>query len=204
MKTVIFGGTGDVGHIIVDILNKTNQTVTVLTRQEKKSTEHLHFKIGNVLDHNSVENCINEGDQIIISLGFKNSGLDTMSKGTKNILDAMTLKKCNRLICLSAQGAGDSWNNMPNEFKNMVMSDPILSASFHDHGIQEELVKNSKFEWTIVRPTEIINDPAKGTFTKNRPTENSIFQISKYDVAQFIVDELKENKFIGQVVMITD
>ena len=204
MKTVIFGGTGDVGQIIVDKLNKTSRPVTVLTRQDKKSTEHLHFKVGNVLDYNSVESCIGEGDQIIISLGFNNSALDTMSKGTKNILDAMKAKKCNRLICLSAQGAGDSWNFMPDDFKKMVMNDPILKPSFHDHGIQEELIKNSKLEWTIVRPTEIISNPAKGTFTKNKPTEHSTYQISKYDVAQFIVDELQENKFIGQVVMITD
>lgn len=204
MKAVVFGGTGAVGELIIDNLVKINQKVTVLTRQEKKSTEYLDFKIGNVLNYNFVENCINEGDQIVISLGFNNSQLDTMSKGTKNILDAMTAKKCTRLICLSAQGVGDSWTYMPDDFKHMVNNDPILKASFCDHGIQEELIKNSKFEWTIVRPTEIINEAAKGTFTKNRPTKHSIFQISKYDVAKFIVDELKENKFIREVVMITD
>ena len=204
MRTVIFGGTGDVGQIIVDMLNGASQAVTVLTRQDKKSTEHIHFIPGNVLDYDAVENCINEGDQIIISLGFNNSALDTMSKGTRNILEAMAAKNCTRIICLSAQGAGDSWNYMPDEFKHMVMNDPILSASFHDHGIQEELVRNSKLEWTIVRPTEIVSEPAKGTFTINRPTEHSIFQISKYDVARFIVDELRGNRYTRQVVMITD
>jgi len=204
MSIAIFGGTGDVGKIIVDKLKSINQTVAVLTRQDNKSIEHLHFKTGNVLDYNSVESCINAGDQIVISLGFNNSALDTMSRGTKNILDAMKAKKCSRLICLSAQGAGDSWDYMPDEFKTMVLNDPILKASFHDHGIQEQFVKNSNLEWTIVRPTEITSEEAKGTYTKNAPTEHSTYQISKFDVAQFIVDELNENNFIGQVVMITD
>lgn len=204
MKIVVFGGTGDVGKVIVDKLIAKNEEVAVLTRQFKQSTGKLHYITGNVLDYESVEKCVSKGDKVIISLGFNNSEHDTMSRGTKNILDAMKRNNCNRLICLSAQGAGDSWNYMPNEFKEMVMNDSILKASFHDHGIQEELITSSNFEWTIVRPTEIIEKQETGTFSVNFPTEHSFFQISKYDVAQFIADELLAGKYLRQAVMITD
>ena len=116
----------------------------------------------------------------------------------------MKKKGAKRLICLSAQGAGDSWNYMPDEFKEMVLSNDILNASFKDHTIQEGFIKQSDLDWTIVRPTEIINDKESGTFTINRPTENSRFQISNSDVAQFIVTELTEEKYLHQVAMITD
>jgi len=204
MKILVFGGTGDVGKEIVTKLLKEGKYVSVLTRQMMDSTEKLKYITGNVLDYNTVENCIEETDQVIITLGFNNSDADTMSRGTKNILTAMKIKNSKRLICLSAQGAGDSWKYMPDEFKEMVKNDPVLKASFHDHSLQEEFVKASNLEWTIVRPTEIMDTPEAKTFARNRPNKESVFQISKYDVAQFIIDELTSVEYLHQAVMITN
>jgi putative NADH-flavin reductase len=204
MNIVVFGGTGDVGQEIVSKLIDQDKKVAVLTRQSKQSSDKITYVVGNVLDYNSVETCIENSDQIIIALGFNNSATDTMSKGTQNILNAMKVKNCNRVVCLSAQGVGDSWDYMPREFKEMVTNNPVLDASFKDHSIQEEIIKSSEFEWTIVRPTEIIDSVESKTFTINYPTESSTFQISKYDVAQFIIDQLADNKFSRRTVMITN
>ncbi len=203
-KIIVFGGTGDVGQLIVKKLLNDNHSVVVLTRQEKTPLDNLSFVIGNVLDQKIVDKIIAPNDKVIISLGFNNSSPDTMSKGTANIISAMNKKGVKRLICLSAQGAGDSWDFMPDDFKTMVSTDEILSASFKDHTLQEDIVKQSNLDWTIVRPTEIISGKESGTFTINQPNNNSKFQISNSDVAQFIVTELEENKYIKQVAMITD
>lgn len=203
-RIIVFGGTGDVGQIIVRKLVNLNHSVVVLTRQEKPSTDDLKYVIGNVLDKKIVEKIINPSDKVIIALGFNNSSPDTMSKGTANIISAMNKNGTKRLVCLSAQGAGDSWNYMPDDFKKMISADKILTASFKDHSIQEDYIKNSNLDWTIVRPTEIIQSEESRTYTVNKPTDKSKFHISNSDVAQFIVTELTENKFIKQVVMITD
>lgn len=204
MKVIVFGGTGDVGQLIVQKLIEKKQNVCVLTRQVKETQTNLTYQVGNVLDLDTVEKLIQPNDKIIVSLGFNNSSLNTMSKGTSNIISAMRNKGTKRLICLSAQGAGESWEYMPAEFKDMVLKNDILNASFKDHTIQEEFVKQSDLDWTIVRPTEIINDKERGTFTINRPAKNSRFQISNLDVAQFIVTELTAGKYIHKIAMITD
>lgn len=92
---------------------------------------------------------------------------------------------------------------MPEEFHAMVENDTILGAAFHDHGRQEEIINSTNLEWTIVRPTEIIDSEETGSFTINSATERSSFTISKHDVAQFIVNELNDNAYLGQAVMIT-
>ncbi len=204
MKIIIFGGTGDLGKIITKKLIEKNQNICILSRQPLNSNEHLQYVTGNVLDIEAVKKCINEGDRVIVALGFNNSDIDTMSRGTNNVITAMKDKNCKRLICVSAQGAGDSWDYMPNEFKEMVLNDQILKASFKDHGIQEKLVMQSQLEWTIVRPTEIIDADETRSYSINTITENSTFQISKYDVAAFIVNELFEKKYLRQVAMITN
>lgn len=204
MRVVVFGGTGNVGRIIVQKLLEQGNEVIVLTRQTKDGERNLQYVIGNVLDPETVERCIEPGDTIVIALGFNNSSLDTMSRGTAIIIAAMKKNSAKRVICLSAQGASESWNYMPEEFKEMVLNDELLNASFKDHGKQEELVRQSGLEWTIVRPTEIVDQPSTATFTVNHPTPSSKFHISTFDVAQFIVDELKQSNFVRDVAMITD
>lgn len=203
-KIIVFGGTGDVGQIIVQKLLVKEQIVSVLTRQEKENKGNLTFNVGNVLEPETIEKIIQKDDKVIIALGFNNSSLDTMSKGTVNIISAMKKNGATRLVCLSAQGAGDSWEYMPNEFKEMVLGNEILKASFKDHGIQEEFVKNSDLEWTIVRPTEITGNIETANFTVNNPNQHSTYQISNLDVAQFIVTEILEDKYLKQVTMITN
>lgn len=90
MKIVVFGGTGDVGRSIVEKLVAGDKQVVVLTRRvDQPSVGNLHYVVGNVLDYSTVEKCMHRNDQIIISLGFNDSALDTMSRGTKNIIEAM-------------------------------------------------------------------------------------------------------------------
>lgn len=200
-EVVVFGGTGDVGRIIVQKLILTKSLVKVLTRTPKSSEmeNEPEYVIGNVLDDGIVKATIDNDDTVIIALGFNNSSLDTMSKGTQNIVSAMLEKGCNRVICLSAQGAGDSWDHMPDSFKEMVIKDSILSASFKDHTNQENIIEKSGLDWTIVRPTEIVDSPESGNYLINGFSENPSYQISKYDVAQFIVSEIFQHKYSQKI-----
>ena len=205
MSIIVFGGTGNVGRIMVKKLLKLNYFVKVLTRDSNKIIEDNNLKYinGNVLDYNYVRNIIDKEDLIIISLGFNNSSFDTMSKGTQNIITVMLEKDCNRLVCISAQGAGDSWNYMPDSFKEMVTNDSILSSSFKDHTNQEEVIKKTELNWTIVRPTEIIDSPETGDYLINGFNEKLKYQISKYDVSQFVVNELFQCNYLQSIAMIT-
>lgn len=202
---VVFGGTGNVGRIVVSELSKNN-SVKILTRQDVSIFDSKNVQLikGNVLDISAIKGTIDSGDIVIIVLGFNNSASDTMSVGTKNILNAMMKTNSRRVICLSAQGAGDSWDYMPEEFKKMVLSDSILKASFADHTIQEQFIRESSLDWTIVRPTEIVDIPGKGVWTENGFSNSLKFCISKFDVARFIIDESLANKYIRSVVMITN
>lgn len=205
-RVMVFGGTGSIGQLIVKKLLALNFQVKVLTRTIPQETElaSARYIQGNVLDYHSVESAMSAGDIIIISLGFNNSPLDTMSKGTENILKAMHSVNCTRVICLSAQGAGESWDHMPDEFKEMVNCDEILSASFKDHSIQESLITSQALDWTIVRPTEVVNAGIPGKqYLVNGFREDLQFQISKFDVADFIAEEALNPQYVKQVVMIT-
>lgn len=207
MKSVaVFGGTGSIGQLVVEKLSKSQTKVKVLTRKmpNAQMAENCEYFVGNVLDLNAVDNVVSKEDVVLITLGFNDSARDTMSRGTANIVNVMKSKGCDRIICLSAQGAGDSWDHMPSDFKEMVSKDEILSASFKDHGIQEDLIKNSDLDWTIVRPTEIVDSSMPGkVFTVNEYRDDLIFQISRQHVAEFICAVIQNNTYSKNVAMIT-
>jgi nucleoside-diphosphate-sugar epimerase len=204
MKIVLFGGTGDVGQVVVDKLCSRGESVTVLTRQTIPSADALRYVTGNVLNPDAVAACIEPGDQVIITLGFDESAADVRTRGTKNILDAMKAQGCRRVACVSSHGVGDSWEAMPDAFKQTVASDPRLSAAFHDHDLQEQFVRDSGLDWTIVRPTGIVDTPETGAFSIGFAPERPTSVISKRDVAQFLVDALYDDRLVGRTVLITN
>jgi putative NADH-flavin reductase len=204
MKIVVFGGTGAVGQIVVNKLLAKGKKVCVLTRQAKEPKDNLEYVIGDVLHPNTVEACIEKDDIVIVALGFNNSPFGTMSKGTANIIAAMDKQGTKRMVCLSSHGVGESWNYLPEAFREIVKHNEILKHAFEDHAVQEENVKNSNLDWTIVRPTEIISIPETGTYSVNERRPNPKYHISKHDVAQFIVDETLEPKHFRETCLITD
>jgi len=204
MKIAVFGGTGSVGQLIVNKLTAQGENVVILSRQAKESSNHIEYIAGDVLDENVVEQCIEPGDRVVVALGFNNSAYDTMSRGTANIIAAMKSKGASQIICLSSHGVAESWMYLPENFREYVKHNEILTHAFADHGVQEELVKNSGLDWTIVRPTEIVDVPEKGTFTVNTRGENPKYHISKHDVAQFIADEIMSPRHLKEVCTITD
>jgi len=204
MKIVVFGGTGSVGQLIVNKLAAQGLKVLVLTRQAKEPGNNIEYVAGDVLDEKIVEQCIEPGDGVVVALGFNNSAFDTMSKGTANIIAAMKNKGASHIICLSSHGVAESWMYLPETFREYVKHNEILTHAFNDHGIQEEMVRNSGLDWTIVRPTEIVDIPEKSTFTVNARGQDPKYHISKHDVAQFIADEIMSPKHLKEICTITD
>lgn len=203
-KTLVFGGTGSVGELVVEKLIEKGHSVVVLTRQERESSNKVEFLLGDVRDKKTVDGIVNSTDDVIVTLGATNSSPDIMSKGTANIISAMERKGAKRLICVSTHGAGESWDDLPQDVKNMIMENDYFYAAFQDHGLQEQIVKKSELDWTIVRPTRIVLEEEKGIFKVDEPSITIDSQISASDIAQFIVTELDQRKYVHKTPMITD
>ena len=202
MKLIIFGATGSIGnHVVVQSLNKGYQ-VSAFSRNKnnlnKLSHPNLNKIEGNVFNPKDVHNAIKGQDVVIIVLGSgKSRNSVVRSKGTQNIIEAMNTNGIKRLICQSTLGAGDSKENLNFFWKN-IMFGWFLKQVLLDHELQEEYVKNSGLNWTIVRPA---------AFTDGGKTENyrhgfssvdkSVkLKIARADVASFILQQLDSSTYL--------
>jgi uncharacterized protein YbjT (DUF2867 family) len=69
------------------------------------------------------------------------------------------------------------------------------------HRRVEEIVRASALDWTIVRPSALTNQPARG-YEASLELLPGAFMTTRADVAAFIGDELNSSKYVRQAVFI--
>ncbi len=209
MKVIIFGSTGNTGRQVVKQALEQGHDVTAFARSPEK-VEHKHEKLqvikGNVLDLPAVERAIEGQDVVICALGLSAvmDKSNLRANGTNNIIRAMEKNGVKRLICQSSDGVGDTRKALPFLYKYLIVPF-ILRRVFADHEIQENYVRKSGLEWTIVRPVALTNGEYTGSYQHGYSTEgkNITNKISRADTADFILKQLAEKIYLHKTPSIS-
>lgn len=203
MKLIVFGATGKTGqHVWRQALERGHE-VSVFTRSAAKFDEsgpNLRVVQGNVLDHSSVADAVSGQEAVIIALGSNGLGdKSTLTTGTRNVVDGMTLNGAGRLVVLSAAGVGESWGQISLLAK--VMFKTMLRNIHADHIAQEKAVRESRLDWTIVRAAILKDQPASGQYRVGN--SGKVNHINRADVADFLVKQLDDSAYVKQAVSVT-
>lgn len=201
MKLLIFGSTGSIGRQLVEQALEQGHTVTAFARNPAKlDIQHTNLKVvqGDVMDFTSVEQAVQGQDAVLCVLGSGGQRKGTIrSEGTRQIIQAMEKAGVRRLICQTTLGAGDSWGNL-NFFWKYIMFRAFLREVFADHQRQENEVKQSRLDWTIVRPGAFVDGNRTGHYRHGFPsTDKTVkLKISRADVADFLLQQLTNNSYL--------
>lgn len=199
MNLLIFGATGSIGRELVRQALEQDHNVTAFTRDVTKiDTKHANLQVvqGDAMEPVSIENAIQNHDVVLCSLGAGRKGT-IRSKGTQNIVHAMEKKGVRRFICQSTLGIGDSHANL-NFLWKYIMFGILLRAAYADHVAQEDYVKQSQLDWTIVRPGAFTDGEHTGIYQHGfLPTDKTIeLKISRADVADFMLKQLSDSRYL--------
>lgn len=203
-KIIVFGSTGTVGKKIVEQSLEKGYEVLAFCRdrQKLKDFAHPYLRIieGDVFNLKDVNQAVKGQEIVIITLGSGKSRTSIVrSEGTKNIIHAMGVNGVSRLICQSTLGTGDSNDNL-NFFWKHIMFGWFLKRVFLDHELQEKYVKSSNLEWTIVRPSSFTDGERTGNYLHgfNSDDKSTKLKISRADVADFILKQVTDQKYLHQ------
>jgi putative NADH-flavin reductase len=201
MKLVIFGSTGNTGHQLVLQALEQGHTVTAFARNPAKlEIEHANLTAvqGDALDSASVEKAVDGQDAALCSLGAGAKGT-IRSEGTRNIVRAMEKAGVSRFICQSTLGIGNSRANL-DFFMKHIMFGFLLRRAYADHVSQEDYVKESRLDWTIVRPAALTDGNRTGVYHHGFPgTDKTIKgKISCADVADFMLKQLTDRTYLHE------
>lgn len=201
MKLVIFGSTGSMGHQLVLQALEQGHTVTAFARNPAKlEIEHANLTVvqGDALDSASVEMAVDGQDAVLCSLGAGAKGT-IRSEGTRNIVRAMEKAGVSRFVCLSTLGVGNSRANLSFFWKN-IMFGLLLRRAYADHVSQEGYVKESRLDWTIVRPGAFTDGNRTGVYRHGFLSSDKAIRgkISRADVADFMLKQLTDRTYLHE------
>lgn len=208
MKVTIFGATGSLGQHILRQALQQNFEVKVLTRSAARLKDFQHPKLriveGDLLNRDDVRKAMEGSEYVMCAIGDGAKG-KIRAVGTKNILEGMASLGLRRLVCQTTLGIGESRNNL-NFFWKHVMFGMLLKKAYVDHQLQEEYVKKSQVDWTIVRPSAFANGPITRSFKAGfGPHEKNLsLKISRADIADFMIQQMKSDQYIRQAVSISN
>lgn len=201
MKLVIFGSTGSIGHQLVVLALEQEHTVTAFARNPAKigiEDANLATVQGDALDSASVEKAVDGQDAVLCSLGAGAKGA-IRSEGTRNIVRAMEKAGVGRFICLSTLGVGNSRPNL-SFFWRHIMFGLLLRRAYADHTSQENYVKESRLDWTIIRPAAFTDGTRTGVYRHGFPSTDKTIKgkISRADVADFMLKQLTDRTYLHE------
>jgi putative NADH-flavin reductase len=148
------------------------------------------------MDPASVESAVQGQEAVLCSLGAGRKGT-VRSEGTRNIINAMEKVGVQRFVCQSTLGVGDSRANL-NVFWKYIMFGFLLRPAYADHVSQENYVRQSRLDWTIVRPAAFTDGKHTGQYRHGFPgTDKTIkLKISRADVADFMLKQLIDDTYL--------
>ena len=211
MKLLFIGATGPTGRELVQQAIAQGHEVTALVRDTAKAAFSRPIRMieGDVLDLASLKNAVAGQEAVISALGSGASGpfkkMTMLSEGTRNLVTAMRAKGVNRLISISGVGAGESKGHGP-WFYNWLIQPLVLRGVYHDKTRQEEIVRASGLDWTLVRPAMLTNGLAKGPDAVRAITALDSVHVStirRADVAAFCLRELTDRRFLHEAPVIS-
>ena len=198
-RVLIIGATGRSGFAVLQRALERGHLVTALARSPEKVTTrdpNLRVMQGDVLNPPSLEPAIGGQDAVVSCLGAGLKG-GVRSEGTRNVIRAMEGAGVRRLISQSSLGVGESRDNL-NMYWKHVMFGLLLRKAYADHGLQERYVRESRLDWTLVRPAALVDGGATGTYIHGfSPKRKGLdLKVSLDDLAEFVVGELENPAYL--------
>jgi uncharacterized protein YbjT (DUF2867 family) len=203
MNLVVFGATGGTGRELVKQALGHGHTVRAFVRTpDKLKVIHHRLEVvqGDIADKKAVAEAIRGQEAVLSALGVNDRKPNTvLSDGVRNIVAQMGKQKVRRLIFVSSLGVGDSKGQL-GPLYNWILLPALLKNIFADKQKAEEVIRESKLDWTIVRPGALTSGrlTAKYVSGAEAAKRKLLPKVSRADVADFMLHVLERNEQIGQ------
>lgn len=203
MRVLIIGASKGIGLETTRQALEAGYDVRALARSAGAiglSNSKLEKVRGDALNNQDVEAALAGVDAVIVTLGVGLGELfrpvHLFSDAIRVLIGAIKTQAVNRLICVTGFGAGDSRASL--SCLQRILIQIIFGHAYDDKSRQEQLIKESPLDWTIVRPGVLTSRPRTGRYQVLRdPSKWRNGIISRSDVAEFLVRQIEEQTYVN-------
>jgi putative NADH-flavin reductase len=195
MRIALFGGSGRIGSNVLTRALENGHEVTALARTPGSLAPAAGLTVisGQAIDSNAVADVVSGADAVVSALGPRGARTPALlGTAAGHIVAAMNKAGVRRLIAVSAAGAfiqGDPDRGAAVKF----ILPRVFAKPFADVRQMESVVAASDLDWTLVRPTRLVNSPGTGHYRvrPDLPPQGG-GKIARADVAHFITGALTD------------
>ena len=197
MRVVVLGPAGQLGREVVCALLARGHTVraAVRRRPEPALPAQIDIRIADARNKSEISVAIRGFDAVVNVIGGGTLRPNEVASSTSAVaVPAAEDAGVRRYIAISAGMVALDW-----PLFKYVLRPLIFRHILAEHRRVEEIVRASALDWTIVRPSALTNQPARG-YEASLELLPRAFMTTRADVAEFIGDELDRNKYVRRAV----
>ncbi len=213
-EILVFGATGGTGTAIVRAALARDYGVSIFVRDSSRAGQlfngllaRLNIIEGDAANEDDVRRAVGPGTgAVICSLGIyqRRSGRDDLARATTHIIAAMQTTGSKRLVCISSLGVGDSRDQ--GDFATRLIQKTALRFTLADKEQQEQAIRASVLDWTVIRPTRLLNDggpPFYQWWIGNQPAHKMPWAINRAQVAELALQCLDDPNTLNKALNVT-
>jgi uncharacterized protein len=200
MEIVVFGSTGRVGSALVERALDQGIGVTAFARDPSKlariavvGAEDLRIVQGDASDPAAVTDALAGSDAAVSALGAGTLEASTyLHDITHTVVAAMQEHGPRRLVVVSHVGV------------LLTKVDPQYQHVADEHRRNLAMLQASDLDWIAVCPPGIVNEPAHGHVEAVVGKRAPNWTISRYDLADFMLDQVAGDSYLRRTVGISN
>jgi putative NADH-flavin reductase len=208
LKTIaVIGASKGIGLSTVNIALERGWKVRSLSRNIKSLPKHENLTsiIGSALESEKVKETIQSATAIVLTIGHPMTWREVtvFSQATKLVIDTMLgWNPKAYLLVVTGVGTGDSEGHGGFAY-DKIFKPLFLRKVYQDKDRQENIVKASKIDWTIVRPGFLTDGPLTTVYRcLGSLGDAKAGKISRADCADFLEREAEAKVWKGKSVLI--
>lgn len=209
-KLLIIGASRGIGLATVQAALDAGHEVRAFARSAASiaiDAPRLEKFTGNALAADDVTRALDGVDAVIQVLGADINastllgGTTLFSEATRILVDAMQKNGPRRLICVTGFGAGNSRDALGPLYR--LAFTVTLRRVYDDKDVQEQIIKSSDLDWTIVRPGLLRDGRATALYrVLTEPADWHMSSVRRNDVAHFLIEEFERPAYLHQTPVI--
>ena len=204
----VFGGTGKIGGQVLERALTAGHDVRALARDPAKlpTSDRLTPIRGDVLDPDAVSRTVAGTAAVLALFGHvQGSPPALQTDGTRNIVEAMRRHGVGRLVSLSGGALRADGMDQPKLADKLIvfamkMLSPEVLADAEGH---LDVLEASGLEWTVVRAPRVQDIPALGTYRVGHVGVGTGTSISRPDLADFILSQVDDRRYVHQLPFVS-
>lgn len=208
MKLAVLGASGRTGRLLVEQALARGHEVRVLVRDPARLPlrhERLAVVRGDATNADDVADTVAGRDAVLSALGHaKGSPKDVQTTATRHLVAAMKAAGVTRVLSLTGAGVRDPHDKpkLVDQVFGLLLA-TLSRDVLRDAEAHARVLRESGLETTLVRGPRLTSGPRTGVYRVGYIGKDSGTQVSRADVADFMLRELEEGAWIHQAPVVS-